>query len=484
MHYELRDLYHEEHKKVIIQAARGFAKSTIVGGIFPLHHIIYENRVRNKFVLLVSKTEGHARKLLQTIADILDYSSNFRSLYGYWGRQSAKKWAGREIILKDGSIIMAKGMGQQIVGLKHLNQRPTLVILDDPEDLNNTKTKEAMDNNLTILLKEIVPALDPKIGRVWVIGTPQRQGCMVEKLMDMPGWVSRRYDAIVDEKKRITLWPELHPWDKLMEEKRALESIGKLSIFYSEYRCQIIGDDMQLFKPEYIKYWDGEFERDVHGYAYLNIRAKGEAVEEGFDFGHKLVELPEPVKVPINVFMGIDPASSVSKSADYSVIMVIGVDKEKNIYVLDYFRKRVMPMDLASAVISYYNKYKPDYTNIETVGYQEMLRDYLKRSGEAPYIPGIEAKNNPRTQKSARLESLQIDFALGKVYLKPDMAEFRDELLLYPRAEHDDTLDAYYYAKKRIWIPTHDANYKNELLDEDKYYPDFGGVSADTWLTV
>ena len=87
----------------------------------------------------VAPVIDHAIKLLGTIKDCLDYSSNFRSLFGYWGQYSAKQWSKSEIELKDGSMIICKGTGQQLRGIKHGNQRPTLIILDDPEDENNTK---------------------------------------------------------------------------------------------------------------------------------------------------------------------------------------------------------------------------------------------------------------------------------------------------------------------------------------------------------
>lgn len=441
--------------------------SSLVGGIFVLHHLMFEKRVPHKVVLLISKTEGHAKRLLQTIADILEYSKNFRAIFGYWGQQSARRWTTQEIELKDGSLITCRGAGQHIVGLKHLNQRPTLAVLDDPEDLNNTKTKAAMDHNLKILLKEIIPGLDPRYGRVFVIGTPQRQGCLVETLLDSPGWVSKKYDAIVDEEKHLTLWPEWWSWDRLMQEKASLEAMNKLSIFYSEYRCQLIGDEEQIFKPEYMQYWDGEFFRK-DGYAYLKIRKKGSAIQRGLDYVPEYEEYDEPKVIPVNIFMGIDPASSVQKSADYSVIMPIAVDAEKNIYILPYFRGRVTPMRLAQEIISYYRTYKPEWTNIETVGYQEMLRDYLRHNEEVGYIPGLEFKNQPKTSKSARLESMEIDFYRRKVYIQENMQSLLDELFTYPRNKNDDTLDALYYARKKIWIPSHEYQEKQQFFKKKK----------------
>ena len=135
-------------------------------------------------------------------------------------------------------MIMCRGTGQQVVGLKHGNQRPTLVILDDPEDMNNTKTSEAMEFNLRWLLQALIPGLDAKKGRIAVIGTPQHQRCMVEMLQQMYDWNALRYKALQDDD--TALWPEMWPADKLKAEKESLDSIGRVSSFYREYQCEII----------------------------------------------------------------------------------------------------------------------------------------------------------------------------------------------------------------------------------------------------
>ncbi len=135
-----------------------------------------------KLIVLVSRTQDHAIKLLGTIKDTIEYSETFRQVYGYWGQHSAKQWSKTEIELKDGSMIICKGTGQQLRGIKVGSQRPTLIIVDDPEDENNTKTAEAMEQNLRWLLQSAVPSLDPQKGKIIVIGTPQHQRCLVEIL--------------------------------------------------------------------------------------------------------------------------------------------------------------------------------------------------------------------------------------------------------------------------------------------------------------
>ena len=51
---------------------------------------------------------------------------------------------------------------------------------------------------------------------------------------------------------------------------------------------------------------------------------------------------------------------------------------------------------------------------------------------------------------------LCLKFAQKKVYMLDSMDELRDELLLYPRAKHDDLLDGLYYAMKNTYSPVHE----------------------------
>ena len=432
-HYEIAELLEDiSINKLNIIAPRGHAKSSLVACVFPIWHILTQKGT--KFVVLSSKTEGHAVRLLQTIKNALEYSMELRSVYGYWGQHTSRTWSRTEIILKDDTMIMCRGTGQQVVGLKHGNQRPTLVVLDDPEDMNNTKTSEAMEFNLKWLLQSMSPALDAKRGRLAVIGTPQHQRCMVETLMQTDGWVSRRYKALQDD--GTALWQEMWSKEKLEAEKRSLESIGRGSSFYREYQCEIIGDEEQMFKEKYIQTYDGKI-KWIEDESYM-------------EFASGRLE-------PVNIFMGVDPASSIKKHADYSTIVSVAVDAKNNKYVLPYYRKRSTPMNLADTIIEYFKRYKPVKTRVESVGYQEMLRDYLRSKADelGLFIPGLEIKEVPRTNKSSRLETMQPWFAQKKMHILEDMVELKDELLMFPRGKHDDLLDGLYYAIKNNYPPTH-----------------------------
>ena len=459
-HREVADLLIDpEIKKLLIMAPRKHAKSSLVACVHALHHIMFDEGP--KVVVLVSKTQGHAKRLLGTIKDVLDHGTAFRKIFGYWGRFSASEWSTSQIILKDGTLVIALGTGQMVVGLKQVHQRPTLIILDDPEDMENTKTDYSLKFNFRWLLKALLPTLDTKRGRIVVIGTPQCEGCMILKLFDLPGWVAKAYDSIVDEDEHEVLWPEGCPYEFIMAEKKDAEVAGELSTWYSEYRCTIVSDEEQLFKPEYLRFYRGWLEPSRIGKAYLHITHIADKKAD-LDKG----KLKEEEIRPVNVFMGVDPASSESRRADHSVNFKGCIDKDWNIFFLPYFRKRVPPTEHCKAIVEDYENFYPIKTTIEATGYQEALRDILRKfsqlwtkDGNPIRIPGLEAKVLPKEKKTKRHKTaLHIHFYQRHVFLLEGMEAFEEEARMWreDKTKMDDLFDGLYFMLLKAYTPEHE----------------------------
>lgn len=469
VHYEISDLLLGEEKYLNIIAPRGSAKS-MLAIMKVIHHLFLESPGQKKVVVLCSKTQGHAINLLQTIKDIIEFSSAFRQLFGYFGQHTSRKWSNDFIQLSNGNAVICKGTGQMVRGTNIGGQRPTLIIVDDPEDENNTKTPEAMKNNFDWLQGAVYPAIDRKRGRIVVIGTPLHERCIVYTLKEMKDmWKTIHYSYLKDKATgdyiyqleghtvddMVSIWPEMTTVEDLINEYKAYQDVGRTSLFYKERLCHVIGDEDSPFKSEYIQFYQGEVKILDNKESYLT--------------------LPDGSLKPVNIFMGVDPASSTKQTADFSVIFPVAVDADMNIYCLPYFRGRVTPMVLADKILEFYRRYQPKKTSIETVGYQEMLRDYLR---QIEYIPGLEVQNNPRNSKSSRLDSLEPYFRGKRVFLLDgEHNSFIDELLSYPRGKHDDTLDGFYYALRKIYPAYH------EVIEEGKTPTMFKRFIAN-WKTV
>lgn len=434
-HYEVTGAMHDRSIiQLLVDAPRGTAKSTHVKGI-SIDHCLHDEG--DKLIVIQSKTRPEAINRLSAIKEIFAYSQAFIELYGYAGEQVAEMWREDKIKVKiknplTGNVwnvtIKALGTGQQVRGALEGDTRITLYILDDPEDEDNTKTKEAMEDNFSKFLGGVA-GLDKRNGRVIVVGTPIRGGCLIDKLRNATGWTTLHYKNTIDKDKGIYLWKEMYSPEWLANKKKELEELGQRRKYYSEYEGEITGEEDQLFKEEDFRFYDGYVEV-VLGEAFLVLKSLNK------------IELPTPKRITVNTFMGVDPASSTKQTADYSVTMPIAYDADKNIYVLPYYRKRVSPIDHAEDIISKIKLYAPKRGQVETTGYQEFLRNYLRmrQEEENVYLPGLEHKYNPRSEKSARLEEMQPYFFQHKIFVLEDMSELIGEAIMYPRSKHDDCI--------------------------------------------
>lgn len=471
------DYLDEEFSKQCYIAPRGHAKSSIVGALLVLHHIQFA-KFRQKTILLVSKTEGHAVGLLDNIKGILSGETErglFAQVFGTVNHKNARKWGSKSIELPDRTTIIAKGTGQQVVGLKKDYQRPTFIVVDDPEDLNNTKTTEAMEMNLNWLLRQIVPALDSK-GKITVIGTPQNEQCIVETLYRMKGeWRSRRWSALngdgweQDPSRAVALWPEVKPVSELWAFYKDCDAIGRSSFFYMEYQCVVQGDGDRKFNMNMFRYFKGELVdrgayRCLTGNYYSQDGVKGNAFI-----------------IPVCVQVGIDLASSISTRADWSVMFPWALTWHKELFQLPYDRFREHPMQAADRLAKELQKLNPDYVFIESQNFQVMMRDTLREFHHLNY-PGLSRKITYHENKEDRMfNKLQPFYAKKSVYhYYGKCEELENEEIMFPRSRFDDVMDSASTGLFRIHWPEFNAN--DMRSKENRYYEEHESEIEDDWM--
>jgi predicted phage terminase large subunit-like protein len=178
------------------------------------------------------------------------------------------------------------------------------------------------------------------------------------------------------------------------------------------------------------------------------------------------VELPQPKIIPVNLFIGIDPASSTADNACFSVTFSIAYSFSGDLYVLPYFRKRVSPMVHAEQIIEAIKQNRYNYGSVETVNYQLILRDYLiqRLREESLFLRGLDRKWTPHENKDERLETMEPMFSSGHVYLQEDMSELQDEMEMFPSGTKD-LLDGMYYATRKLIKPYHQLEDNKEPVE-------------------
>jgi len=423
-HHEVYGVLSDNDKKrVLIAAPRGTAKSTVTTLIYPLWRCAFKPSSEDLFIVIISESQTQSINFLSRIKHHILHSDELRNIFGNLGPPHEKRWTQNDIILSNNARIVAVGTGQRVRGFIQGDTRPNLIIVDDFESELNAGTMEARAKNRKWMTEAVVPSLSDE-GKMAVIGTVISEDCFLYWAKGSPSWHTLWY-SIWDEEE-VSIWPERFPRERIIEIRNEFQAVGNLNGFYQEYMNIAQSPDDAPFKPEWIKLHHYDFERK-NGQNCLT-RTIGDECKD----------------IPIDVYCGVDPASSLSITADFFVVATIGVDANNNKYVLDIFRKRISPADQPRTIIDIYKKYRPRRMKIETTGYQEALRTAVRElmSENNLYIPGLEKGVKPRTRKSERLMSLVPMFAKGQFYMRPEDTVAQQEFLSYPKGRHDDIMDA------------------------------------------
>tara|TARA_R100001594_G_scaffold58340_1_gene92291 strand:+ start:3079 stop:4641 length:1563 start_codon:yes stop_codon:yes gene_type:complete len=465
-------LLDREKQQLALVLPRDHAKSTLAACAV-LHRFLFATKENPEFIAWIGEAQDQARDNLGWIQNHI-YSNP--AVHYYFGDLEGDKWTKDEFTLKNGCRMIGKGTSQRLRGKRQYSTRYTGIILDDFESELNTKTPDSRRQIKEWVTAAVYPAIDfDKRGFLWCNGTIVHYDSFLnglvtknnecEKTGEQFAWDVYTKKAIEDG---VPIWPSRWPIKKLEERKQFYIDSGTPAKFYQEYMNQAKSPEDQIFSEE-----------DINNAMYKGFARYDQEYDSWY------IKLEDGRKEFVNIYIGVDPASTVGIHNDYSVIMVIGVTAEYDYYVIEYWRKRVLPMDCADKIFEITKQYTPiRRINIETVAYQEMLRDYvMKRSKrEGLFLPGIEKgiKNYQQKKKDRLFEGLQPMFKAGAVHLKKDMHDFIGELLDFPKGSHDDTIDAFWLATQFAkGNPKAGVNKKNKKKDGKWYKP----RKAYNWLT-
>jgi phage terminase large subunit-like protein len=151
--------------------------------------------------------------------------------------------------------------------------------------------------------------------------------------------------------------------------------------------------------------------------------------------------------------ISIDPAYSLSKSADFTGICVTKTDAENNVYVVDAKGVKVNLQMLMDEVFNLVKIYKPYKVLIEAgnqVSVAHALRQEMTRRNV--FFVLEELKSDPRDKKIARIRGLVRHYANRRIWHAPHLQSLEDQLIEFPRGAHDDVIDALSF-QEPYWEP-------------------------------
>jgi len=160
---------------------RGCAKSTLASLALVLWAAL-EHPDLYPFIIMLADTRGQASINAASVQHELRNNDLILRDYGHLKYRSIddprpeptlesdEDWQAMNCVLDNGVRILSRSRGQKIRGIKHRQERPSLIVADDVEDLDWVRTQENRDKSDRWMRGNVLPSLDEHNGRLVVIG--------------------------------------------------------------------------------------------------------------------------------------------------------------------------------------------------------------------------------------------------------------------------------------------------------------------------
>lgn len=189
----------------------------------------------------------------------------------------------------------------------------------------------------------------------------------------------------------------------------------------------------------------------------------------------------------LNIFAAVDFAYSISREADSTAIVVIGIDKDQNIYVLDIERFKTKKIsDYFDKILALHTKWgfrklRAETTAAQDVIVEDLKNNYVKPNGLVLTIDGV----RPTKKKEERIEAiLQHRYSNGLMWhYRGGNCELLEEELVMQKPPHDDIKDALASAVEIATPPSFmNLGYQSssstvKSLAEQHTHKRFGGIA-------
>lgn len=461
LHKPIADAWQSNDPARMVLIPRGHLKSTLCTIAYAVWLIIRtKGRCR---ILIVNATLGNAKAFVSAIADHLEGRGSSKRMaelfpefrpYDSAGRPLADKWTEEAItVRRDITVteptVQAVGMGGNVVSAHY-----THIIYDDVVNADNTMTSAQIDKVLKWYKESqslFVPGREPWERKRRVVGTIWHYADLYAHIeQNEPDYHIVKRRAIecptcgptariefplegtptclgCDKPTTTVLFPTLMPLDKL----RSIRCTQGSSVFANQYLMDAISAEDATFKREWL--------------CFYPTMPRNRMEPGAKACAHVLTDL--------NIFTTIDPAVSMSATADYTAIVTCGWSADRRIYILDVLRDRLNPHALIDAIFKVNDKWHPLRIGIEDVAFARTLEYFFRQECQRRSIfPPVEPlKVSTQVSKDYRIRALQpyaengliwLPSASGMDGLDSGFKILADEMLRFPRTPHDDVVDA------------------------------------------
>ncbi|MEE8599247.1 MAG: hypothetical protein V3S69_07045, partial [Dehalococcoidales bacterium] len=430
-------------------------------------------------ILYISATAGLAEKQLFAIKNILDS----RQVRRYWpelinpDEGKREKWTTTEISVdhpirkSEGvrdSTVMSAGLTTNITGF-HADHN----FLDDVVVPTNAYTQEGRTKVENMYSQ--LASIKNTDAKTTAVGTRYHPKDLYNTLLTTDlevyenGELARKVplytilQRVVEEDGEF-LWPKgmrndgrMFGFDDNELAKKRAEYID-ITQYYAQYYNNPNDPTSHRIDPKTFQYYDKKHLEQLEGTWHLNGRR-------------------------LNVFAAIDFAFSLQKTADFTAIVVIGIDYDHNYYVLGIERFKTKSIgEYFNQILLMYNywgfrKIRAEVTVAQDVIVDDLKKNYIRPNGLSLSVDPYRPSRNQGTKEERMIATLGPKYDNGQIWhYRGGNCQLLEEELKMKHPPHDDIEDALTAAIDVAIAPARNFSssyHKNNVV----YHSRFGGCA-------
>ncbi len=445
----LNEITFKRGRQLAIAAPRGNAKSSIVSLIYVLWCICYGYE---QCIVIFSSTRKQSEKLLAHIKDELGSNEELIRDFPEVCEPPNPRWRNDEIITKNKINVVSSSVEHGIRGIRHKENRPSLIICDDVEAVENIRSQEQREKVYDWFTK-VVLNLGSETTNYIIVGTILHFDSLLAKLIseeEFPGCEKMMFKSVVKFSDRQDLWDK---WGQIYRGKVLYEEgagPGAAKKFFDDNKADMLKGTEVLWS-EKETYYDLMVMREQKGSLSFDSEKQNEPKDTSglsvdmkkvifWEDRHQTLEgLQAFLETRKVVFGACDPAIGKGKKSDYSAIVNVYLDNtSKDLYVVDADVGRWDIHTLVERICLHHKTRRFAAFVYESNAAQAWLGDIIKKE---PVIIPIRPVTNV-LPKESRIQKLILLIEQGKIKLSRRLTELNRQLEQYPYGAHDDAVDA------------------------------------------
>ncbi|MBI1903679.1 MAG: hypothetical protein HYS13_21460 [Planctomycetia bacterium] len=429
-------------ERLAVIAPRGSAKSTLVSFAWPLYLALSG---RQRYILLVAETTDQARRYLESIQNELTGNDGLQAEYPDAAGEGAP-WNADRIVLRNGAQIEAAGTGTSIRGRKHAQSRPSLVIIDDPQDRKHITSVPQRQAHWRWFTQDLLNVGGPETIFV-AVGTALHRDALIDRLMAQPGWEAMKFPSVESWPWNLSLWKE---WERAYTDRSNPNRERAALQFYEERRAAMEEGAVVCWPEREGLYALMRLRVDIGRSAFESEKQGNptnpescEWPDEYFSESIWFTDWPQSLRLRA---MALDPSKgNDSRFGDYSAYVMLGIDGDGTLFVEADLARRSAEQIVRDGV-EWFVHFRPDVFGCESAMYHDLLAADFEEAFLARGILGARPLAITNTlAKEVRIRRLGPFLSQRRLRFRsgsPGTRLLVEQMREFPTGDHDDGPDA------------------------------------------